>query len=217
MPDGANTKIRVYLEVGGKRTFASAADWPGWCRSGKDERAALDTLAAYAPRYAAVPKLAKIPFPAVDPVFDIVERLKGNATTDFGAPGIPAKGETKPLTPQQAKRMGALVEACWAYLDHVVAKSPQALRKGPRGGGRDRDVMFDHVLGAEMEYAKRIGVRLKQPDGKDKPAVRAFRKGVLEGFGNPNREEKWPVAFAARRTAWHALDHAWEIEDRSTP
>jgi hypothetical protein len=213
----SEAKIRVYLEVGGKRTFASAADWPGWSRSGKDERAALDALAAYAPRYAAVLKPAKIPFPAGAKVFDVVERLAGNATTDYGAPGIPAQGETKPLTPKQAALMSDLVEACWAYLDKVVAKAPPALRKGPRGGGRDRDVMFDHVLGAEMEYAKRIGVRLKQPDGKDKAAVREFRKALLKGFSNPNREEKWPVPFAARRTAWHALDHAWEIEDRSTP
>jgi hypothetical protein len=74
--------------------------------------------------------------------------------------------------------------------------------------------MFDHVLGAEMEYAKRIGTRLKQPDGGDRQAVKAFRKAILESFGNPNRDEKWPVPYAARRTAWHALDHAWEMEDR---
>jgi hypothetical protein len=217
VPGEAKTKIRVYLEVGGKRTFASAADWPGWCRSGNDERAALDALAASAPRYAAVPKLARIPFPAGAKVFEVVERLPGNATTDFGAPGIPADGETKPLTPQQAARMRKLVEACWAYLDHVVAKAPPSLRKGPRGGGRDRDVMFDHVLGAEMEYGKGIGVRQKQPDGRDKVAVHAFRKAILEGFDYPNRAEKWPIPYAARRTAWHAIDHAWEIEDRSSP
>lgn len=211
-----NEATRVYLEVGGKRTFASAAGWPGWCRSGKDEDAAVAALAACAPRYAAVAKLAKVRFPAGAPVFKVVERMAGNATTDYGAPGIPAKDESKPLTPQQAARMNDLVAACWNYLDRVIAKAPSELRKGPRGGGRDRDAMFDHVLGAEVEYAKRIGVRLKQPDGTDKPAVRAFRKAILEGFDNPNRSEKWPVPFAARRTAWHALDHAWEIEDRSS-
>ena len=214
MPDGA--KIRVYIEVGGKRTFASAAGWPGWCRSGKDEQAAVDALAAYAPRYAAVPKLARISFPAGAVVFDVVERLEGNATTDYGAPGIPAKDESKALTRQQAARMSDLVEACWTYLDRVVAGAPQSLRKGPRGGGRDRDAMFDHVLGAEMEYAKRIGVRLKQPDGRDKAAVRAFRKAILEGLNHPRPDARWPVAYAARRTSWHAIDHAWEIEDRSS-
>jgi hypothetical protein len=213
----ARTKIRVYLEVGGKRTFASAADWPGWCRSGSDERAALDALAAYAPRYAAVPKLAKIPFPAGDFVFDIDERLRGNATTDFGAPGIPAKAESKPTKGPEISRMRDLLEACWTYLDQVIAKAPAELRKGPRGGGRDRDVMFDHVVGAEKEYARGIGVRLKQPDGRDRSAVRAFRKAIVDGIDKPNPDAKWPAPYAVRRTAWHALDHAWEIEDRSKP
>jgi hypothetical protein len=207
--------IPVYLEVGGKRTFASAAGWPGWCRSGKDEQAALEALAAYAPRYAAVAKLAKTQLPAAAPTFEVVERLVGNATTDYGAPGIPAKDESKPLTAPQASRMRDLLDASWTYLDQVVAKAPAELRKGPRGGGRDRDVMFDHVLEAEMEYAKRIGVRLEQPDGRDGAAVRAFRKAIRDAIDNPNPETKWPVRYAVRRTAWHALDHAWEIEDRS--
>jgi hypothetical protein len=212
---GASTKTKVYLEVGSKRTFASAAGWPGWCRSGKTERAALEALAAYAPRFAQVAKLAEVPFTAKVADFEVVERLPGNATTDYGAPGVPAKDESRPMTVAQARRMSALVAAGWKYLDQTVARAPTTLRKGPRGGGRDRDEMFDHVLGAEMEYAKRIGVRLKQPDGRDKPAVRAFRKAILEALDEPNREEKWPVQYAARRTAWHALDHAWEIEDRS--
>ncbi|GAC1509791.1 MAG: hypothetical protein NVS1B3_12080 [Candidatus Dormibacteraceae bacterium] len=206
---------RVFLEVGAKRTFASAAGWPGWCRAGKDEPAAIKALAAYAPRYAAVAKLARVPFPGEAANFQVVERLKGNATTDFGAPGIPAKDESLHLSDAEAKRMCDLTEACWTYLDQVVAKAPASLRKGPRGGGRDRDAMFEHVLGAEMGYARRIGTRLNQPDGNDRSAVRAFRKSILESLANPNRYEKWPIAYAARRIAWHALDHAWEIEDRS--
>lgn len=207
-------KTRVYLEVGGKRTFASAADWPGWCRSGKDEATALQNLAAYAPRYARVTKLAKIELPKDATDFNVIERLHGNATTDFGAPGIPAKNESKPMTKPETERMLALVDACWKYLDQVRAKAPNELRKGPRGGGRDRDKMFDHVLGAEQAYASAIGTRLKQPDGKDAKAVKAFRDAIRESLSNPNRDEKWPIAYAARRTAWHALDHAWEIEDR---
>lgn len=217
MPREAGTKVRVYLEVGGKRTFASAADWPGWCRSGKDESAAMEVLAAYVGRYGAVAKLAKAHLPAGAPRFDVIQRMPGSATTDFGAPGIPAKDESKPLTAQQAARLRDLLDACWAYLDQVVAKAPAELRKGPRGGGRDRDKMFDHVLGAETEYAKAIGVRLKQPDGRDKGAVRTFRKAFLEGIDKPAQGTKWPVPYAIRRTAWHALDHAWEIEDRSKP
>lgn len=210
-------KIRVYLEVGGKRTFASAADWPGWCRPGKDERAALEALEAYASRYAAIPKLARIPFLTSARSFDVVERIPGNATTDFGAPGIPAKDEGKPFTPRQAARLTELLRACWTYLDQVVAKSPPALRKGPRGGGRDRDAMYDHVLGAEAEYGKGVGVRQKQPDGRDRAGVKAFRQALLDGLSNPTAGSKWPAPYATRRTAWHALDHAWEMEDRSTP
>jgi hypothetical protein len=208
---------RVYLEVGAKRTFASAAEWPGWCRAGKDEQSALDALAAYAPRYAPVAKLAGVPFPINATSFKVVERLKGNATTDFGAPGIPAKDESRPLNAKETKRMSDLVAACWTYLDKVVAKSPASLRKGPRGGGRDRDAMFIHVLGAEVDYAKKIGTRLKEPKGAAKGAVQASRRAFLEGLANPNRVEKWPVPYVARRTAWHALDHAWEMEDRSKP
>lgn len=208
-------RTRVYVEVGAKRAFASAAEWPGWCRAGKDEKAALEALAAYAPRYARVAKLAKVPFAATAPGFQVVARLKGNATTDFGAPGVPAEDEAKPVKAADARRMCDLVEACWTYLDMVVANAPSALRKGPRGGGRDRDAMFDHVLGAEKEYARGIGLRLKQPAGTDRAAVRAFRQAILEGLANPSGEGRWPAPYAARRTAWHALDHAWEIEDRT--
>jgi hypothetical protein len=207
-------KTRVFLEIGSKRVFASAADWPGWSRSGKNEQQALENLEAYAPRYARVTKLAHIELPKDATSFNVIERVTGNATTDFGAPGVYVESERRPLSHAETKRMCALAEACWNYLDHVFAKAPNALRKGPRGGGRDRDEMFNHVLGAEMEYAKRIGTRLTQPDGADTAGVKAFRHAILEGFNNPNREERWPVPYAVRRTAWHALDHAWEMEDR---
>lgn len=197
-------RIRVYVEVGGKRTFASAADWPGWSRPGKDDKSALENLAAYAPRYAKVAKLAKVEFPTDGLGFDVVERLKGNATTDFGAPGMPAKSESRPMTQPDAKRMLALLQASWKYLDNVRAKAPEELRKGPRGGGRDREKMYQHVLDAEVAYASAIGLRLKHPD----------RQALLDAIRTPNKDTKWPVAYAARRIAWHALDHAWEMEDR---
>jgi hypothetical protein len=207
-------QIAVYIESGAKRTFASAADWPGWCRSGKDEKTALENLAAYAPRYARVSRLAKVTLPENPTAFKVVERLKGNATTDFGAPGIAAKAESKPLTAKQADRILALLDACWKYLDQVRADTPKELRKGPRGGGRDRDKMWQHVLGAESAYASAAGVRLKEPDGTDGAAVSAFRKAFREGLAEPTGDGRWPIPYAVRRTAWHALDHAWEMEDR---
>ncbi len=205
---------RVIVEVGGKRAFASAADWPGWCRSGKTEEAALEALAAYAPRYAKVAKLANIELPKDATHFAVAERLEGNATTDFGAPGIPAKAEARAMTPTDTDRMVALVEACWKYLDQVRTKAPKELRKGPRGGGRDRDKMWQHVLGAESAYASGLGVRLKEPDGADGAAVLVFRRVFRDSLRKPTEGAKWPPAYGARRTAWHALDHAWEMEDR---
>jgi hypothetical protein len=195
---------RIYIEVGKKKTFASAADWPGWARAGRDEKDALENLAEYAPRYAPIAKLAKVDFPTDVTNFVVVERQQGDASTDFGVPHKPARDEAKRMTPKEIERMVALMAACWKYLDRVRARVPQELRKGPRGGGRDRDNMYDHVLDAELTYAKMIGLALRQPD----------RKALLESFGNPNRSEKWPVRYAVRRTAWHALDHAWEMEDR---
>jgi len=195
---------RVYIETGKKRVFASAADWPGWARSGKDEASALASLAAYAPRYALVAKLARVEFPQDATEFDVVERSHGDASTDFGVPHAPAKDEEKRMTPQQIERMVALTAAAWRYFDQVAGKAPKTLRKGPRGGGRDTDKIVEHVLGSEPEYAKRIGVQMKPGD----------RSALLESFKNPNRTERWPVRYAVRRTAWHALDHAWEIEDR---
>jgi hypothetical protein len=195
---------RVYIEVGAKRTFASAAEWPGWARSGKTEQAALETLSAYRPRYAKVVTLAKLDFPKTAGDFTVVERLKGNATTDFGAPGIPATVESKPQTKAQIDRLIALLDACWKYLDSVVAASPKELTKGPRGGGRDRDKIYAHVLDAELAYARQVGVKLKEPD----------RAAMKQNLRNPGPEAKWSSVYAIRRTAWHALDHAWEIEDR---
>jgi len=86
--------IDVYLEVGSKRTFAGAIDWPGWCRSAKTEEAALESLAAYAARYGKVVARSRLGFtaPSGSGEFVVGERLTGNATTDFGAPGRPTGG-----------------------------------------------------------------------------------------------------------------------------
>jgi hypothetical protein len=208
------TPTRVYLEVGDKRVFASAADWPGWCRSGRDEAAALAALADYAPRYRPVAKAAGHPLPAgAADGLKVEGRLKGNATTEFGAPGIAASAESKPLTPAEMKRQAALVQACWEAFDRVAAKAPAELRKGPRGGGRDRDKIVEHVLGAEASYARKLAIKPEQPPAADEAAVKAFRAQILKALAAD--EGTWPSRYMARRVAWHVLDHAWEIEDRS--
>jgi hypothetical protein len=212
--------IPVYVEVGTKRVFASALDWPGWTRAGKDEKLALEALAAYAPRYIKVPKTARIDFPAGAPAFKVVEKVKGNATTDFGAPGIWASTDTRPLAGKEAERLCELLAASWKVFDSVVAKAPAELRKGPRGGGRDRDKIADHIVDAESAYIGKLGLKLETPRRDDVGAVREWRKAITDAIrasagGTQSGEKRWPPRYVARRMAWHLLDHAWEIEDRS--
>src|SRR5260370_38795024 len=100
----AMSAIPVYLEIGEKRVFASALEWPGWTRSAKDEQGALESLAAYAPRYASVPKAAHVKFAVgAKPSLKVVERVKVNATTDFVAPTIHAQRRPKSLRPTEPK------------------------------------------------------------------------------------------------------------------
>ena len=82
--------MNVYLEIGKKRTFACAIDWPGWARTGRDETSALQALLDYGPRYARVLKGIPLSFEPPNDVskINVVERLQGTATTDFGAPDL---------------------------------------------------------------------------------------------------------------------------------
>lgn len=212
----------VYLEIGSKKVFASAADWPGWARSGKGDEGALDALEAYRERYAPVAELAGLVLPPPTEAFVVAERLPGDMTTDFGAPSQRAAAESSPMSAAEADRLATLVEAAWTVLDRIVAVTPDELRKGPRGGGRDRDKMVDHVLGAEQAYARKIGVRQRQPAFDDSAAIAELRSAIAAAIrsavGDQAVADKgWPARYAARRIAWHALDHAWEMQDRTEP
>jgi hypothetical protein len=210
---------RVCVEATAKRAFASALDWPGWCRSGRDEAAAIDALAAYAARYAPVAKEAGTSF-ATGATLTVIERVPGNATTDFGAPNTAAVAEEEPLTAAEAKRLAALLAATWTVFDSVVQAAPTSLRKGPRGGGRDRDKIADHVLAAEREYARKLGFRATAPHVGEVAQIAAMRDGILATVlaaraGDPPADRAWLPRYAVRRMAWHVMDHAWEIEDRT--
>lgn len=208
---------RVYLEVGSKRTFACAVDWPGWARAGTSEDGALESLASCTARYAAVARRAKARFATgAGDDLEVVERVPGNATTEFGAPGVVPGLDREPMTRAQAGRLVRLLTAAWAELDAVRATAPASLRKGPRGGGRDREKMYDHVLDAERAYGGKLGIA--RPGSY--PTQDAFRAELLrvlarDSDGSPLKETGWPPRYGIRRIAWHALDHAWEMQDRS--
>jgi hypothetical protein len=211
----------AYVERGTRRVFASAIDWPGWSRSGKTEELALEALAAAAPRYAIVAVEADVRFPssAADR-FVVIERVAGSASTDFGVPEKPCERDHEPLTPRVARRNAAIVSASWRVFGRVVAGAPASLRKGPRGGGRDRDAIVAHVVGAEVAYSRKLGLRPRASAPDDDAAVAAMRVDIEQVLsrataGEPIVPKGWLPGYAARRIAWHVLDHAWEIEDRS--
>ena len=218
------TSIRVTIEHTPKKTFASAVDWPGWSRAGKTEELALEALAAYGPRYAPIAAAGGRPFaehPAVDEL-EVVERAEGSAGTAFGVPSHPTEHDAAPLDTDEAARRAGLVAAAWTFFDRTAAAAPEELRKGPRGGGRNTSKVIGHVMEADRAYANQIGIRVREFGPDDRAAIDAMRGQILDVLraardGAPLAGRHWPARYAAHRIAWHALDHAWEIEDRSTP
>lgn len=218
--------VPVYLEVGAKKVFACALDWPGWTRPARNEDDALETLALYAERYEAVAAAAGVSFPSAARrgTFDVVARLKGDATTDFGAPGVIPDLDTDRPTLAKWRRQIALLRGCWDVFDEVVAGAPARLTKGPRGGGRDRDQIAAHVIEAEASYARMAGAKLPSPDPANRSALSAAREDLVERLHElrktgptpgPRGGKRWPAAYAVRRLAWHVTDHTWEIEDKT--
>jgi hypothetical protein len=223
-----NSQVPVMLEIGTKRVFASALDWPGWCRSGRDEQAALEALLAWGPRYEQAIHSAGVGFhaPAALAALVVVERLPGDATTDFGAPNISAEAEQAPLDDATLHHLQAIFQACWETLEKT-AKSAigKELRKGPRGGGRELEKILGHVVDAHASYLRRIGGQTPSKRGDDpwqalnqaKTATTAALAAVAAGdvpAQGPRGGARWLPRYFARRAAWHILDHVWEIEER---
>jgi hypothetical protein len=196
------TRVDVVVEATGKRAFASALGWPGWCRGGRTEEDAVEALLAYRDRFDVVAQEAGLSLPD-DVELHVVERLPGTTTTTFGAPDARSSHEEGPVTGEDV----ALLEASWRLLDRVAATAPAALRKGPRGGGRDRDAVVAHVTEAQHSYARKVGVRLTPAERADTARARRELVQALQGGGG---DRYW-----VRRAAWHVLDHVWEIEDKS--
>jgi hypothetical protein len=220
--------IQVYLEAGTRRTFAGALDWPGWCRSGRDEASALQALLEYASRYADVLRSSGVSFTQPKTLSDpkVIERLKGGSGTDFGAPQAHPASDNRKMDSTGLKRSQAQLRACWAALDATAAAARgKALAAGPRGGGRTLPQMLEHVPGAEEAYLEKLGWwnLSGETQSKDRgtaqvrqaalQAVRASAAGEIPAVG-PRVGQRWSPRYCVRRAAWHVLDHAWEIEDR---
>ena len=211
-------KLRILIETAPKKTFASALDWPGCSRSGKTESDAIDSLLAYADRYRVVTDLAGLTFPNSFDA-DIVDRLPGDMTTEFGVPSLIHSIERESVDESEIDRQSAILSASWKFFGNVRGVVSAELQKGPRGGGRDRDRIVDHVIQADRTYARHIDVKSPTFDSFDEVAVDVHHQAVLSAIpelrdGLPSSEKGWPVRYAIRRMAWHILDHAWEMQDK---
>jgi hypothetical protein len=210
--------IPVFTESGSKRVFASALDWPGWARGARTEELALDSLADYLPRYELIVRRAGLAGPAG--TLSVTERHEGTAkNADFGSLGEIAGSERRPLPPADGVRLAIVLEAAWDAFDETAATAPTELRKGPRGGGRDTAKIIDHVTDCEVAYARKMGVALPRPERGAADATVRLRALITAALREPGGLETppkgWPPRYAARRIAWHVLDHLWEIEDKS--
>jgi hypothetical protein len=148
--------------------------------------------------------------------FDVVGGQAGSAGTEFGVPSRRPSTMRGRWTRRRAsggdRREG--VEPLRTDGGHRARGSGRV-----PGGGRNTSKVVAHVLDAD-QAARRIGI--KRP-GSTRPTRRGPRhaRGMLDVLRPPAtaRPSRPPLAarYAAHRIAWHALDHLWEIEDRSTP
>lgn len=218
--------IDVYVESGAKRVFAGAITWLGWSRSGKTEELALEALMAHAPRYAKVVKGFRPAF-RIPTDLRVVERLPGDATTDFGAPSQTPKADRLPVDAKELTRLTKVLQAAWAAFDEAAERARgKKLKTGPRGGGRSLAKIVGHVVGAEGSYVRMIRGKAPEVDERQARAMadavrgvalEALRRAVTEGLPEtgPRGGKIWTPRYFVRRAAWHVLDHAWEIQDRS--
>jgi hypothetical protein len=215
-------EIRVMLEIGpkGKKVVAVAPDWPGLSRGAKSEDAAIERLRSYLPRYGPVAKLAGMDaeFPAMATV-DLVERYPGTGSTDFwGISFAFSDIDRQAMSSDALDRELTLMRACWAFFDDVRARVSAEMQKGPRGGGRDRDQIVRHTVATEQDWAKKLGLLAPQSAMLSDEGLNAHRDAycqTLRAFHAQGKMARtWPLRFLIRHTAFHTMDHAWEMEDK---
>jgi hypothetical protein len=217
--------VRTVVERGpkGKRSVAFGIDWPGWSRGARSAELALETLESYRERYQPVAGLAGMAREFdVAGLLEIVEDRVGTGSTDFwGISFSPSATEQGPMSEAELERGITLLRACWAFFDGVAARVSPEMRKGPRGGGRDRDQIISHTIRTESEYfAKQVGLRIPESAALSPDGLRQHRETYVAAMHAYNagevkrRMRSWTLPFLIRHSAFHTLDHAWEMEDK---
>ena len=216
--------VRTVVERGtkGKRVVVFAVDWPGWSRGAKTPEDGLEVLESYRERYRPIAAAAGLQreFDAAGRL-EVVEDRVGTGSTDFwGISFSPCSLEQEPMADDELERKLALLQACWAFFDDVAARVSPEMRKGPRGGGRDRDVIVRHTIRTESEdFAKKVGLRIAERAALEPKALRAYRRDYLQAIrdynaGEVKRMRSWNLPFLIRHSAFHTMDHAWEMQDK---
>jgi len=214
--------LRVILEIGKKRRIvAGAMDWPGLDRWGTSEDDALAKLETYLPRYAAVAERAGLAaaFGRSGPM-QVVERVPGSSSTDFwGIAHVPSEIERDVLSEKDLERRLTILQATWDEFHDTSTRVSEELRPGPRGGGRTRDEIVRHVYASERHnFWRKVGIRHEDGIRLTPDELAALRVEYVDTIRAYNADGKparsWPIQFLIRRTAQHATDHAWEMEDR---
>jgi hypothetical protein len=216
--------MRTVLEHGtkGNKAVAFALDWPGWSRGAKTPELAIELLESYRGRYRPVAVAAGMgeEFDAAG-ALDVVEDKVGTGSTDFwGISFSPCELEREPMQDSELERKIALLRACWTFFDGVAARVSTEMRKGPRGGGRDRNQIMRHTIRTESEeFAKRLGLRIPEEGALSPDGLRDYRERYVATMraynaGEGKRMRSWNLPFLIRHSAFHTMDHAWEMEDK---
>lgn len=218
----------IYLEVGAKRTFAAALDWPGWCRQRPNETKALAELLAYGSKYAAILAGTRLGFVAPTDLAQlvVVERLPGTATTDFGALSVaPTVDHDRSCDAATRRRFEKIFGAAWRAFDEAVESARgKTLATGPRGGGRSLEAIVTHVIGADAGHLGAVGWKAPKAAAPSEQlaatreailvALEASATGEIPARG-PRGGARWTARYFVWRVAWHVIAHAWEIERRA--
>ena len=216
--------VRIVVERGpkGKRSVAFSLDWAGWERGAKTAELAMETLESYRERYRPIADLAGMAgeFDAAGPL-DVVEDRVGTGSVDFwGISFSPSSTEHGPMDGPELERAITLLRASWEFFDGVAARVSPEMRKGPRGGGRDRNRIIRHTIRNESEdFAKQVGLRIPEEAALTPDGLLQHRTTYVEAMraynaGEGKRMRSWTLPYLIRHSAFHTLDHAWEMEDK---
>jgi hypothetical protein len=216
--------VRTVVQRGPKekKTVAFAVDWPGWSRGAKTAEQALELLESYRERYRPVAVAAGLldEFDAAGRLEVVAEEVGPGSTDFWGISFAPSGCESEPVEDSELDRKVGLLRACWEFFDEVASRVSPEMRKGPRGGGRDRDQIIGHTIRTEsLDFAKRLGLRVPEDGPLTPKGLRDYRESYVATMraynaGEGKRIRSWNLPFLIRHSAFHTMDHAWEMEDK---